>query len=119
MLALEPLPAYLMGPRADILVWNAGMQRLLGRVSAAPDGQPNLLWWLFTEELSDVTARNTLARFRAEHARRGDRHGVLRVVGAWRSRTGGVVGDSVPLCRRPPTVSRGTPPPPCRCARAD
>ena len=74
---LEPNPAYLIGPRSDVLSWNAGARRMLGEPSKAPDGMPNSLWWLFTEPGEhppswDATGRNTLARFRAEHARRYD-----------------------------------------------
>lgn len=72
---LDPNPAYLIGPRTDVLAWNRAAARLLGDPMPAPDGTPNLLWWLFTAPgphglgWSD-TARSTLARFRAEHARR-------------------------------------------------
>ncbi len=73
--ALEPLPAYLLGPRADVLAWNTAAAALLGEPTRAPDGRQNLLWWLFTTdeprtEQRRATARSTLARFRAEHARR-------------------------------------------------
>jgi transcriptional regulator with XRE-family HTH domain len=73
--ALLPNPAYLIGPRSDVLAWNAAAARIMGQPTAAPDGRPNLLWWLFAGDrplqgqLRD-TARNALARFRAEHARR-------------------------------------------------
>ncbi len=72
---LEPNPAYLLGPRTDVLVRNAAAARMLGEPSRAPDGAQNLLWWMFTDRGAhgatwDETARNTLARFRAEHARR-------------------------------------------------
>jgi transcriptional regulator with XRE-family HTH domain len=72
---LMPNPAYLIGPRADVLAWNRVAARVIGEPTAAPDGRPNVLWWLFTsderrDEQSRATARNTLARFRAEHARR-------------------------------------------------
>jgi len=72
---LEPNPAYLIGPRTDVLAWNATATRMLGEVSMAPDGRRNLLWWVFTEPglhpaTRDDTARYTLARFRAQHARR-------------------------------------------------
>lgn len=71
---LEPAPAYLLGPRLDVLAWNAGATRVMGTPSAAPDGRQNLLWWLCTAEsrgeLWDTTVRQTVARFRTEHARR-------------------------------------------------
>jgi len=74
---LEPNPAYLLGPRADVLAWNAGATRMLGEPSVAPDGRRNSLWWLFTDPGPhppswEDTGRRTLARFRAEHARRYD-----------------------------------------------
>jgi PAS domain-containing protein len=72
---LEPNPAYLIGPRTDVLVWNAAARLMLGEPSRAPDGVQNLLWWMFTDPSRrgpswEDTARNTLARFRAAHARR-------------------------------------------------
>src|SRR4051812_28028361 len=75
--ALEPNPAYLIGPRTDVLAWNAAAARLIGQPSRAPDGAQNLLWWLFTAPgprgaTWEGTGRSTLARFRAEHARRYD-----------------------------------------------
>jgi transcriptional regulator with XRE-family HTH domain len=73
---LEPDPAYLLGPRSDVLAWNAAAVRVMGEPTAAPDGVVNVLWWLFTRPAPgptwDDTARNTLARFRTEHARRYD-----------------------------------------------
>jgi transcriptional regulator with XRE-family HTH domain len=73
--ALLPNPAYLLGPRTDVLAWNEAATAVLGEPQRAPDGRPNLLWWLFTSEDPHgeqwrETARNTLARFRAAHARR-------------------------------------------------
>lgn len=72
---LAPHPAYLLGPRTDVLAWNRGATAMLGTPTVAPDGRPNMLWWLFTRPgprspQIDATARNTLARFRAEQARR-------------------------------------------------
>ena len=77
VLGLAPFPAYLLGPRCDVLVWNAPAVTLLGEPSCAPDGVPNMLWWLLTApgphgNSWEDTGRRTLARFRAEHARRYD-----------------------------------------------
>ena len=47
--ALEPNPAYLLGPRTDILAWNRVATRLIGTPTQAPDGTTNLLWWVFTD----------------------------------------------------------------------
>jgi PAS domain-containing protein len=85
--ALAPQPAYLLGPRTDVLAWNRAATGLLGVPSAAPDGPPNLLWWLFTSteprgEQWQSTARATLARFRAEHARRIGDAGFARLIDA-------------------------------------
>jgi transcriptional regulator with XRE-family HTH domain len=75
--AHEPMPAYVLNPRTDILAWNRGAERVIGHPDAAPDGTPNLLWWLFARlrwegPMIEQTARDTLARFRAAHARRYD-----------------------------------------------
>jgi transcriptional regulator with XRE-family HTH domain len=73
---LMPHPAFLIGPRTDVLAWNAAATAILGEPARAPDGRGNLLWWLFTTDGSGLSAgwrdtrRKTLARFRAEHARR-------------------------------------------------
>ncbi len=49
VLGLEPSPAYLLGPRLDVLAWNAAATRMLGEPSRAPDGARNVLWWMFTD----------------------------------------------------------------------
>jgi transcriptional regulator with XRE-family HTH domain len=71
---LSPAPAYLIGPRMDVLAWNAAADLVIGVPTASPDGRQNLLWWMLTTdrpgELWNATARDTLARFRTEHARR-------------------------------------------------
>jgi transcriptional regulator with XRE-family HTH domain len=73
--ALVPNPAYLIGPRTDVLAWNTAAARVIGEPQTGLDGRRNLLWWLFTSDKPRTdqfrdTARSTLARFRAEHARR-------------------------------------------------
>jgi transcriptional regulator with XRE-family HTH domain len=72
---LVPNPAYLLGPRSDVLAWNSAAAALMGMPEPGPDGRRNILWWMFTGdrkrgEQFRETARNALARFRAEHARR-------------------------------------------------
>jgi transcriptional regulator with XRE-family HTH domain len=85
--ALVPHPAYLLSPRTDVLAWNRAAAALLGEPPPGPDGPPNLLWWLFasTERQGaqwDETGRATLARFRAEHARRIGDPGFARLIDA-------------------------------------
>ena len=65
MEALAPNPAYLIGPRTDVLVWNAAAMRMLGEPTRAPDGVQNLLWWMFT----DPAGTGRVGRHRAQHAR--------------------------------------------------
>jgi PAS domain-containing protein len=71
---LAPAPAYLIGPRMDVLAWNAAAALVLGEPTAAPDGRQNMLWWMLTsdrdEPLWNATVRQNVARFRTEHARR-------------------------------------------------
>ena len=83
---LEPNPAYLLGPRTDILAWNRVATRVIGTPTQRPDGTRNLLWWVFTDPgdagpTRQATARNTLARFRAEHARRYDDPAFTSLIG--------------------------------------
>jgi transcriptional regulator with XRE-family HTH domain len=75
--ALGPIPAYLTNPRADVLAFNNAATVVIRIPLPGPDGARNLLRSLFTEpgllgESRDQTARNSLARFRAAHARRYD-----------------------------------------------
>jgi transcriptional regulator with XRE-family HTH domain len=74
VMALLPHPAHLMGPRADLLAWNDAFAELVVDFGAMEPRRRNMLWWLFTECLPadriwEPTAKRTLARFRAEHAR--------------------------------------------------
>ena len=75
--ALHPVPAWLTNPRTDVLAHNAAAAVVNVMPSAGSDGRRNLLRGLFTEPGPDgamraQTARSTLARFRAAHARRYD-----------------------------------------------
>jgi transcriptional regulator with XRE-family HTH domain len=71
--ALEPHPAYLTGPRMDILAWNRA-SGVIGDFGALPVAERNLLRWLLLDRLPndpgyEQTAKSTLARFRSAHAR--------------------------------------------------
>ena len=75
--SFEPFPSFLLNPRADMLAFNPAAARVIGIPEPGADGARNLLWHLFTAAgpISDSraqTARMTVARFRAAHARRYD-----------------------------------------------
>jgi transcriptional regulator with XRE-family HTH domain len=74
--SLHPNPAYLLGPMTRILAWNRAASVVLGSPHHLPLDKRHLLWWLMVDpgeggmtEQREGTARNTLARFRAEYAR--------------------------------------------------
>jgi transcriptional regulator with XRE-family HTH domain len=72
--ALDPHPAYLTGPRLDVLAWNRAAAAVLVDFATLPADRRNLLWWLLVDGSPDhegwrETASRTLARFRAQHAR--------------------------------------------------
>lgn len=74
---MEPFPAFLLNPRADMLAFNPAMVLVIGVPEPGPDGVRNLLRHLFTAHgpvdlERSATARLTVARFRAAHARRYD-----------------------------------------------
>jgi transcriptional regulator with XRE-family HTH domain len=64
---LAPNPAYLIGPRTDVLAWNRVARAILGEPARAPDGRPNLVWWLFTPSSTRSTrpARGSVPSGRA------------------------------------------------------
>ena len=75
--ALAPHPAYLTSPRADVLAWNAPAAELIHDFGADPPEHRNLLRVLLCDPAKrgggpawEDTAKRTLARFRAEYARR-------------------------------------------------
>jgi len=70
--ALDPAPAYVLGPRWEFLAWNAAEARLYPRLVELEGPQRNLLWVLFgdpsTRDLIvdwDIHAKQALAEFRA------------------------------------------------------
>jgi transcriptional regulator with XRE-family HTH domain len=74
--ALDPNPAYLLGPMTRILAWNRAASVVLGSPDHLAPHRRYLLWWLMVDPgeggmtaQREATARNTLARFRAEYAR--------------------------------------------------
>jgi transcriptional regulator with XRE-family HTH domain len=74
--SLHPSPAYLLGPMTRILAWNQAASVVLGSPEHLAPNKRYLLWWLMVDPgpggmtpQREATARNTLARFRAEYAR--------------------------------------------------
>ena len=74
--SMHPNPAYLLGPMTRILAWNRAASVVLGSPDHLASDKRYLLWWLMVDPgeggmtaQREGTARNTLARFRAEYAR--------------------------------------------------
>jgi hypothetical protein len=74
--SMHPNPAYLLGPMTRILAWNPSASVVLGSPDHLAADRRYLLWWLMVDPgeggmtaQREGTARNTLARFRAEYAR--------------------------------------------------
>jgi transcriptional regulator with XRE-family HTH domain len=74
--SMHPNPAYLLGPMTRILAWNKAAAIVLGSPEHLAPERRFLLWWLMVDpgegEMTAQrlgTARNTLARFRADYAR--------------------------------------------------
>jgi transcriptional regulator with XRE-family HTH domain len=70
--SMEPAPAYVLGPRWEILAWNAAEERLYPQLRTLDIEQRNLLWVMFCEPNArtliadwEDRARSTLAEFRA------------------------------------------------------
>jgi transcriptional regulator with XRE-family HTH domain len=74
--SMDPNPAYLLGPMTRILAWNRAASVVFGSPDHLASDRRYLLWWLMvdpgvsgTTAQRQATARNALARFRAEYAR--------------------------------------------------
>lgn len=86
--ALDPVPAFLTNPRTDVLASNTAAALVIQVPPPGPDGTRNLLRALFTDTgpthhpsaAREATARSTLARFRAAHARRYDDPGFRALI---------------------------------------
>jgi transcriptional regulator with XRE-family HTH domain len=80
LVLLEPAPAYVLGPRWDLLAWNGPFTRLYRGVDHLSAEDRNLVWVLFTDPDVralvgdwDDEARRVLSQFRASTAAwRGD-----------------------------------------------
>ena len=75
--ALDPNPAYLLGPRWEYLAWNRAQGALYPEAAELPDDERNLLWIVFARPAVrrlivgwDAEARHLLSRFRADTASR-------------------------------------------------
>lgn len=79
--SMHPNPCYLLGPMTRILAWNRAASVVLGSPEHLEPDRRYLLWWLLVDPGEGgmtaqrlQTARNTLARFRAEYARHAGEH---------------------------------------------
>lgn len=70
--AMQPAPAYVLGPHWEILAWNDAQARLYPRIDELVGPDCNLLWVLFADPFTrelivdwDIHARQALAEFRA------------------------------------------------------
>jgi transcriptional regulator with XRE-family HTH domain len=71
--ALDPNPAYLLGPRWEYLAWNESQGRLYPQAAGLPEADRNLIWIVFTEPEArglivdwELEARFMLSQFRAD-----------------------------------------------------
>ena len=74
--AMEPAPAYVLGPRWEFLAWNRAQSRLYPMIDRLVLPERNLLWVIFAEPTAQALvadwpeqARRILAEFRAGTAR--------------------------------------------------
>lgn len=70
--AMEPAPAYVLGPRWEFLAWNRAQHLLYPMIDQLPDDDRNLLWVMFAEPTARALvadwpeqAHRILAEFRA------------------------------------------------------
>ena len=85
--ALEPAPAYVLGPSFDFLAWNRSQSLLYPMIDRVADDERNLLWVVFAEPSArrlivdwPDQARRLLAEFRAATASRRADAGVAGLV---------------------------------------
>ena len=83
----DPIPAYVLGRRWDVLAWNRAALAFFLDFERVPANERNLLWLVFTNSTLrslivdwPARAKDTLARFRADYGRHvGDAHFVQLV----------------------------------------
>jgi MmyB-like transcription regulator ligand binding domain len=83
---MEYLPAFIVGPRWDVLGWNLAADALFGYQKIA-SAERNMVWLIFTDSTVrsliidwPTRARDVLARFRVNYGRHaGDKHFVQLV----------------------------------------
>src|SRR3954452_11336948 len=70
--SMEPAPAYVLGPRWEIVGWNSSEELLYPPLASLGDDERNLLWVMFCEPFARSLiidwrdrARSTIAEFRA------------------------------------------------------
>lgn len=86
--ALDPHPAYVLGPSWDYLAWNRAQQRMFPALARLPEPDRNLVWAVFTHPSAralladgwEAEARRVLSQFRADTAPRRDAPAVRRLV---------------------------------------
>lgn len=85
--ALLPCPAYVLGPRWDVLAWNAAQERLYPSFATLQPPSRNLVWVVFAEPDArsligdwEAEARRVLSQFRAETTPRRDDPEVVDLV---------------------------------------
>ncbi len=87
---LDETPAFVVGPRFDLLAWNPLAGLLIGDLDARPAYQRNLLWQVFccpfgasspaNRDLADSIGADLVAGLRAHHADRPGDHALGRLV---------------------------------------
>lgn len=72
IMSMDPAPAYVLGPRWEIVSWNSAEERLYPALRELDVDQRNLVWVMFCEPTArrliadwEDRARSTLAEFRA------------------------------------------------------
>jgi transcriptional regulator with XRE-family HTH domain len=72
IMSMDPAPAYVLGPRWELVSWNAAEERLYPALHDLANDERNLLWVMFCEPSArrliadwEDRARSTLAEFRA------------------------------------------------------